>query len=178
MSDETTHWRRFGEVIRQIREDLQRNDPRWTQEYVAAEVGISRQRYGELEGGSPTKRSTVIKIAKALQADKNDLLRYANFPVDQKAHEKLTALEITVLQNLQELPADMQEYVASCVVNVNQLYRSKRLAKQRERDLMSGTPDPDHSYHNDTDAPLDVGNSRHTENKQDVASVSKVHYRT
>jgi transcriptional regulator with XRE-family HTH domain len=68
-------WRRFGLWITD-----KRTRRGWTQEFCADRAGMRRQQWGRLEKGAPTKEITVIRVADALEADRNEALRIIKSP--------------------------------------------------------------------------------------------------
>lgn len=142
-------WEQFGEYLQRLRQARLDHDNRWTQQYVADLTGLTRQSYSGIENGKPTKEKTIRKIALALEADPDDLLRKAGFGTAPKSQREMTPLLITIVANLRELPTDLQELAAAAIVAAADKYRAKRLAKKLE-----GADDPDSSY-NHADAPLE-----------------------
>jgi transcriptional regulator with XRE-family HTH domain len=73
MAKETENWAEFGLWVKQKREAKG-----WTQEELAKRVGFSdRQTIYRIEAGASTKRSSVIKIAKALGESPNRVIAIA-----------------------------------------------------------------------------------------------------
>jgi transcriptional regulator with XRE-family HTH domain len=73
MVKETENWAEFGLWVKRKREAIG-----WTQEELARRVGFSdRQTIYRIEAGASTKRSSVVKIAKALGESPNEAVAIA-----------------------------------------------------------------------------------------------------
>lgn len=151
-------WRRFGEYIRARREALQDVSDKWTQTYVADTAQISRQIYNGIENGRPAKQKTLLKIAQVLELDPREVLEKA-FAQKNQSSQSLPPLIVSVNTDLQDLPPDVQEAIATAIEAVAKKHRQKQ---GRHAKKLNDAHDPDASY-NHADAPLDVANPR--ENK-------------
>lgn len=70
----------LGSCIRAYREKLKDNDPKWTQEYVAEQIGLNEKHYGKIERGHyPDPHFSVIR----------DLSQVLDFSIDELS-EKIT----------------------------------------------------------------------------------------
>ncbi|WP_058308598.1 helix-turn-helix domain-containing protein [Gracilibacillus massiliensis] len=69
----------LGQCIRQSREELQEQDPKWTQHYVGEAAGLDPEHYSKIERGKYPQTSfvTVGKIAKVLNCSLDTL--FANY---------------------------------------------------------------------------------------------------
>lgn len=69
-------WKDFGERVRSRRDELG-----WSQDAAGERVGMTRQQWNRIEAGIGTKRSTVYRIANALQLPVAIVLDWAGFKV-------------------------------------------------------------------------------------------------
>lgn len=77
-------WKAFGRWFQTKREAVP-----MTQEYLAEQVDMNVKTLSRIENGDPTKRATVIKLAKAIGLDENEALRQTIFaPTDIKPYPK------------------------------------------------------------------------------------------
>lgn len=144
-------WQRFGEYIRARREALHAVNDKWTQSYVADTAQVSRQVYNGIENGRKAKQSTLLKIAQVLELDPDEVLEMAFAPSSQSS-QTLPPLIVSVNTDLQDLPPDVLEAIATAIGAVAKKHRQKRHARK-----IDDAHDPDASY-NHADAPLDVAN--------------------
>lgn len=71
----------FGNRLKTSREKKKHYDPKWTQEYVASQVGVARSTYTAYEGGTKEPPiDTINKIADLLDVDADYLLGRTMFP--------------------------------------------------------------------------------------------------
>lgn len=68
-------WQRFGRWVLD-----KRNQGGWTQEACAERADMQRQQWGRIEKGAPTKEITVMRVADALEADREEALRIIRSP--------------------------------------------------------------------------------------------------
>lgn len=68
-------WLRFGRWVFD-----KRTQAGWTQEACAKRASMQRQQWGRIEKGAHTKEITVIRVADALKADRDEALRIIRSP--------------------------------------------------------------------------------------------------
>ncbi len=80
----------LGYCIRQFRENLKAEDPKWTQEYVGRLAGIDERHYGKIERGKYPQTSflTIAKITKALNCSLDTL--FENYERELLAYKRRT----------------------------------------------------------------------------------------
>lgn len=69
-------WLRFGRWVVD-----KRTQGGWTQEICAGRASMKRQQWGRIEKGAPTKEITVMRVADALEADRDEALRIIRSPL-------------------------------------------------------------------------------------------------
>ena len=111
MGKETENWAEFGLWVKRKREAKG-----WTQEELAKRVGFSdRQTIYRIEAGASTKRSSVIKISKALGESPNEAIAVAfglpktpESAADMAERQAEAARTAELVQNWMEMSPDEQ----------------------------------------------------------------------
>lgn len=81
---------RFGDRLKAARERKKRFDPKWTQGYVATQVGVARTTYTAYENSTKEPPiDTINKIADLLEVSADYLLGRSNNPARMGDGEKL-----------------------------------------------------------------------------------------
>lgn len=101
-------WKAFGRWMVTRREELG-----WTQIFAAQQAEMERQQWQRLEKGASTKRTTVLRIADALKASREEALKMAGFGEIPEA-ESVVALNghsrlKLIASKLESLPPERQE---------------------------------------------------------------------
>lgn len=79
----------FAMRLKKVREHLKRNDPKWTQSYVAEKIGVARTSYTSYESGAKQPPlETVNKLADLFNVDINYLIGRTDTPItDSESHK-------------------------------------------------------------------------------------------
>lgn len=103
-------WKEFGQRIRKRREQLN-----LTQEQVGSRAGMKRQQWNRLEQGASTKRSTILRIASALDLDSKEVLGWAGFQGKKTSELSVSSdqpapagMEELLLYYFRALPGDLR----------------------------------------------------------------------
>lgn len=92
-------WREFGAWMRSRREGL-----RMSQEVAAGKAGMARQQWYRIEKGeSGTKRSTIERIARALQVNTNEALQRAGFSSGDRPDDTELTIDMILHSGYEEL---------------------------------------------------------------------------
>ena len=94
-------WEQFGRRVRAHRE--QRG---WSQEECGKRIGMVRQQWNRIEQGAGTKRSTVVRIAEALELPVSVLFEWAGWriPASPESEERLKLMAF-----FDQLPKNQRE---------------------------------------------------------------------
>lgn len=109
-------WRTFGAKIR-----AQREQKNMTQEEAGARAGMRRQQWHRIEQGASTKRSTLLRIAKALDLKEEDVFSWAGF--------RLEAPDVSAMPVIESPGIDLEEVL---------LYYFRLIPAARQRDAVAG----------------------------------------
>jgi transcriptional regulator with XRE-family HTH domain len=122
LEKEAERWTKFGEWIKEKRENL-----RMTQVEAGQRAGLSRVQWSRLERGEPTKPTTIPRIARALgyitSNEIDEVRRLAGFAVDREPVSLPPSL-----RHFDELPREIQEDIAR---QVQRAYEHEQLKKEK-----------------------------------------------